>query len=165
MKRTSCVLLMIVMLVVSMPAHAKKARVIRAPGGTNTDIGLVLDASYDSRLDNLVPGYKIIDVALVNQSFNIVLLHPEKDRWEIKLGGDEGKTIPAIYNLRGKLPQAYNTLPERIKPLLSYPLALPIGAREVIDIFVPDSVDVTNFTELHVYLHSVDTKLEILARQ
>ena len=100
-------------------AEAKKAQVIRAAGGTNVpSIGLVIDASYDPRLDTLIPGYKVIDVALVNQSFGILYLDPENDRWRIKLAGD-GKTITAVHDLRRVDPKAWAALPDRAKPLLS----------------------------------------------
>lgn len=156
--------LALVVMMAASPAGAKKQQVVRAPGGTATSLGLVVDASYDSRLDNLVPGYKILDVVLINQSFNIIMMDPQSDRWEIKLSGD-GKSVNAIHDLRGQLPKVWSTLPDRLKQLLSYPLALPIGAREVVDIFVPENVDLTRFTELAITFKSIDTRLEILSRQ
>jgi hypothetical protein len=147
------------------PSALAKQQVIRAPGGTPLGAtGITVDASYDSRLDNLVPGYKVIDVALINQSFQIFYLNPEGDKWKIKLGGD-GKLVTAIHDLRRDDPKAFSALPERMKVLLSYPLVLPVGAREVVDIFVPDTVDVSQFNELQVYLKSVNVRLEILVRQ
>ena len=149
---------------VSAGAHAK-SQVLRAQGGTNiVQIGLSIDASYDQRFDGFVPGYKVINVALVNQSFNIVYLNPEKDRWTVKLAG-KTKPVTAVHDLRRSAPKAWAELPEKAKDLLSYPLIIPVGARQVIDIFLPDTVDVTAFNEVDIYIKSVDTTLEILARQ
>jgi len=148
----------------SVAAHAKK-QVIRAQGGTNiVQIGLSIDASYDQRFDNFVPGYKVINVALVNQSFNIVYLDPDKDRWTVKLAG-KTKPVTAVHDLRRYDPKAWKELPEKAKDLLSYPLIIPVGARQVIDIFLPDTVDATAFNEVDIYVKSLDTTLEILARQ
>ncbi|MFA5812404.1 MAG: hypothetical protein WC956_08765, partial [bacterium] len=140
-------------------------QVIRSPGGMNIgNIGVVIDASYDPRLDTLVPGYKVINVVLVNQSFNIIFMDPEGDKWQIKMV-DGGKPINAVHDLRRYDPKAWAVIPERAKRIMGYPLALPVGAREVIDLFVPDSVDVQNFNELDIFLKSINIKLEVLVRQ
>jgi hypothetical protein len=146
-------------------AFAKKKEQYRAPGGaTINPIGISIEASYDPRLDGFVPGYKVINVAVVNQGFNIIYLDPEKDRWRIKLA-DEKKAVSAIHDLRGKDPTAWSKIPEKAKELVGYPLVLPIGAREVIDLFVPDSVNVEKFNELDVYLRIMNTEFEIMVRQ
>ncbi len=164
-KISAAIALAIAVSALSMSAHAKKTQVVRAPGGTSiSPLGIAIDASYDPRLDTLAPGYKVINVALVNESFNVVFLNPDKDRWEIKLAGD-GKTVTAIHDLRRKDPKAWSAIPERARGLMGYPLALPVGAREVVDIFVPDTVDVAQFNELDVYLRSADMKIEVLVRQ
>lgn len=168
MKKTSLLamfVLMIVTMAIVPQAFAKKVQVIRTPGGSNIEsLGLVIDASYDPRLDTLVPGYKVINIVLINQSFSIVMLDPDKDKWEIKLAGG-GKTVTALHNLRSSDPKAWSALPEKAKKLIGYPLALPIGAREVIDIFVPDKVDVAKFNQLDVYFRSINTKIEVLVSQ
>ncbi len=156
--------MIIVIALLASHAHAKK-QTYRIPGGANiAPLGLSIDASYDPRLDDLVPGYKVINVAVMNQGFNIFYLDPEKDRWSIKLSG-KSKSITAIHDLRRKDPVAWSKMPERARGLVAYPLVLPIGARQVIDIFVPDTVDVARFNELDIYLRSSNTRLQILVRQ
>lgn len=146
-------------------SDARKKNVIRAPGGINIpQPGLLIDASYDPRLDSFLPGYKIINAVVANQSFDIVGFDPERDKWSIKLAGEK-REIPVISDLRGADPKAWAQLPEKVKAMISYPLALPIGGSEVIDLFVPASVDVEKFNELIIYLRSLDTKFEILVRQ
>lgn len=147
------------------PADAKKKEVVRVPGGTNIpQAGIVIDASYDPRLDTLVPGYKVINVVMINQSFNFIRLHPEKDKWSIKLAGKRNP-IDAIYNLRRADPKAWSAVPEGARDLLDYPLVLPVGARLVIDIFVPDTVDMQDFNELRAYIRSLNTQFEVLVSQ
>lgn len=139
--------------------------VLRVTGGAVIEpLQIAIDAGYDHRLDNLVPGYRVINVVLINQSLNLIPLNPDKDRWQIKL--DSGsRTYDAIHDLRSKDAQAWAAIPEKAKPLVAYPLVLPIGAREVIDLFVPTSIDVTKFNELDVKLQSLKIEIQVLVRQ
>lgn len=156
--------LVVIVILMASYAHAKK-QTYRVPGGANiAPLGLSIDASYDPRLDDLVPGYKVINVAVMNQGFNIFYLDPEKDKWKIKLAG-KSKSITAVHDLRRKDPVAWSKIPERARGLVGYPLVLPIGAKQVIDLFVPDTVDVAKFNELDIYLNSRNTRLQILVRQ
>ncbi len=140
-------------------------KVLRVPGGTNVpELGLATDASYDKRLDNLVPGYKVITVALVNASFNIIPLDPDKDRWWIKVAG-ERKKVPVLHNLRQQDPKAWSALPERVQKLVAYPLFIPIGARQAVDLFVPEQYDLETFTELIVKLAAIRPRIEVLVSQ
>lgn len=146
-------------------AFAKKKQEFRAPGGaTINPIGISIDASYDPRLDGFVPGYKVINVALMNQGFNIIYLDPEKDRWKIKLA-DERKAVKVIHDLRNKDPEAWSKLPQHAKELMGYPLVLPIGGREVVDLFVPEEVPVEKFNELEFSLKRMNANFEIIVRQ
>lgn len=159
---------LVVVLVLTLPflnAYAKKRQVIRVPGGTTIQgFGLTFDASHDKKLDVLVPGYKCINVAVMNQSLNIITLDPEGDEYYIRTAGEK-RPIKAISDMRSHEPKLWEDLPDRVKTLIGYPLYLPIAAREVLDIFVPDTVDVTNFNEIDIYIKSLDTRLEILVRQ
>lgn len=157
--------MMFVLILTPNLADARKKNVIRAPGGINIpQPGLLIDASYDPRLDSFLSGYKIINAVLSNQSFDIVALDPESDKWSIKLVGEK-REIRVISDLRSEDPKAWGMLPEKVKTMIAYPLALPIGGSEVIDLFVPASVDVEKFNELIIYIRSLDTKFEILVRQ
>jgi hypothetical protein len=145
--------------------HAKKQNVIRVPGGTNIGgVGLVIDASYDPRLDTLVPGYKVVNAIVINQSFNIISLAPERDVWSVVLAGEK-RPIKAIHNLRGQDPKAWSQLPERARQIVAYPLVLPIGGREVIDLFVPSNSDMEKFNELDVELATLGGKIEVLVSE
>lgn len=165
MKKTMASCLMIAVLFACAHGAYAKKQVFKVPGGVPIgNLNLAIDASYDDRLDDFVPGYKVINVAMVNSGFKIIYLDPEKDRWAIKLSSGR-KSIKAIHNLRNSDPEAWHQIPDKAKGLVSYPLVLPIGAREVVDLFVPDTVDVAKFTEIDVYLKSLDSKFEIHVRQ
>lgn len=142
-----------------------KKKVIRVSGGANIMLlGLSMDAGYDPRLDNFAPGYKVINVAMINHSLSIIYLDPEHDRWAIKLKGRRRRQ-EVIHDLRQQDPKAWAAIPEKARNLVGYPLVLPVGARQVIDLFVPELIDVECFTELDVYLKSLNTKFEILVSQ
>jgi predicted CoA-binding protein len=164
MKRLIGIIIVVVTLMLSVPAHAKRKEILRVPGGAAIPkYGLAIDASYDSRFDNFVPGYKVLQVALINNSFNIIPLNPQKDKWIVHT--TEGKKkYNAIANLNQKDPRVWNALPERIRSLMAYPLALPIGARQVVDLFVPAEAPLETFRQVDVELKSMNVKLEVMAR-
>jgi hypothetical protein len=161
------IMLAIVAMAVSfaLQSSAKKTDVVRAMGGqTMQPTGLSIDASYDPRLDKLVPGYKVINVVLVNNSFNILPFDPQKDEWSIRLA-DDMRLHKVIHNLRNEDPAAWNALPEKAKDLIGYPMVLPVGGKEVFDLFVPDKVDVSRFTELRAHIKPLNTKFEVMVSQ
>lgn len=155
----------LLLLTIGTGAEARRKKgVLRVPGGTNIEgVGLVIDASYDPRLDGLVPGYKMLSVAIINQSFNIISLDPENDVWQVKLAG-ESKAHNAIYNLRSDDPKQWQALPEKLRDLLAYPLMIPIGGRDVIDLFLPERLDLERFVEVDIAIKSLGGKLEVVVR-
>lgn len=164
MKRIMCSVLVLSLLFVAGAVHAKKT-VVKAVGGTVIpSYGLVIDASYDPKLDTFVPGYKMLNVAIVNTSFNIVEMDPKKDMWWIKTKNGD-KKFKLIGDLRGEDPQAWSKIPEKARNLISYPLLLPIGAQQAIALFVPENVPVADFNEIIIYINSFNTTFEVLARQ
>lgn len=167
MKRFVIVLMIIfsVALIVNSNALARGKRVIRANGGAPiAPIGIIIDASYDPRLDTLVEGYKVINVVLSNQSFSIIYLDPQRDVWSVKLAG-KSKAIKAIHNLRNQDPKSWSKLPEGAKKLVGYPLVLPVGAQDVFDLFVPASADLESFNELQAYIKSLNMRFDVLVSQ
>lgn len=156
--------LIVTVLLFSVPTQARKKEILRVPGGAVIPkYGIAVDASYDPRFDNFVPGYKMLQVALVNNSFRIIPLDPQKDKWTVHT--TEGKKkYHAIANLRQKDPRAFNSLPERVRTLVSYPLVLPIGARQVIDLFVSDEAPMETFRQVDIEIRSMNVKFEVIAR-
>lgn len=143
-------------------AHSSK-KVEKIQGGTAIgDMGIIIDSSYDASLNREFPGYKILSVAILNASYNIIPMDPSRDTWSVKIGN---KVYKAIHDLRKADPELWNSLSESKRNLLSYPLALPIGASFVIDIFVPQDVPLEKYTDVIVYLSSLGKKVEVSARQ
>ena len=166
MKNIKVILALVcIALVLGGSADARKKNVVKAVGGTIIpQFGIAIDASYDPKLNNFVPGYKMLNVAILNNSFNIIELNPEKDQWWIKAKAGD-KKYRVIGNLRGEDSTTWNKIPEKSRSLISYPLLIPIGARQVIDIFAPKNVPLEDFRELIIYIDSIGTTFEVLARQ
>jgi hypothetical protein len=163
-KAIGCALIICSIALFAADAPAKRRDVVRIPGGASIPkYGLALDASYDPRFDTLVPGYKVVQVAIVNNSFNIISLDPDKDRWVVHTV--EGrKRFKAMADLRRGDPRAWRDLPEDARKLIAYPLLLPIGARQVIDLFVPDNAPLETLKQVDVDIKSLDVKFQVIAR-
>lgn len=146
-------------------ADARKKRVIKVMGGMPIPgYSLIIDASYDPKLDDFVPGYKMLNVAIMNNSLSIIEMRPQKDQWWIRTKGGK-KKYRVIGDLRSEDAAAWNGVSDRARNLISYPLLLPIGARQVVDLFVPEKVPVKDFDRLVVYIDSLGATFEVTARQ
>ncbi|MDX1386176.1 MAG: hypothetical protein R3257_01205 [bacterium] len=126
--------------------------------------GVILDANYDPRLDNLIPGYKILTVAVTNQSVDVMRMNPLKDKWEVV--DAMGKKRKAINSLRIKDPSVFNRLPGKVQQLIDYPVGISVGYSETVDLFFPDHVDLNAFRTISYYnserrqLYDMMTNLE-----
>ncbi len=164
--RTFRILIILALMLFLVPqANAKRKNRVKAMGGaTISPFGFIMDASYDPRLDKLVPGYKVINVIMINESFNIIQLDVTKDKWWVRLAGSK-KKIPAVNALRTQKPGVWSALPEKVKSLMGYPLIIPIGGKMVFDIIVPESHDLSMFNGLSVYFRSLHTQIELTVSQ
>lgn len=111
--------------------------------------GIIIDAKYNADLDNLVPGYKMITVGLTNNGVDMLQLNPLRDRWEIVDGS--GRKIKAYNSLRIKDPDTYSRLPQKMKEMIEYPVAIPMGYSETLDLFFPNQYDLTGFRSISFY--------------
>lgn len=111
--------------------------------------GVILDANYDPRLDDLIPGYKILTVAVTNQSVDVMRLNPLKDKWEVV--DAMGKKRRAINSLRIKNPHVFSQLPSKVQQLIDYPVGISVGYSETVDLFFPDHVDLNAFRTISYY--------------
>ena len=142
-----------------------RKNVITTQGGvTIPGFSFAVDASHDARLDRLVPGYRVVNVAIVNDSFNIIMLNPEKDEWFVKVGKKK-RRHPAIIDLRSFDPKAWSAIPKRAQELMAYPLAIPIGARLAIDLLVSNDVDLKYLNGIEMKIASVKTTFDIKVRE
>ena len=104
---------------------------------------ITIDTAYDEELDLVAPGYKIIHVAIKNDSMETFFLNPEKDTWIVL--DDEGKRWPASGLLNRTDPEVWQKISPELQEALSYPLAIPGGVSQVIDIFVSQKAPVEQF--------------------
>ena len=124
----------------------KKSKVAGQAGQMIPEFGLTFGARYNPELDQLVPGYKIITVAMTNNSVNQLTMDPAKDRWWIRLL--HGRKVKAIGNLRLKDPKKWFQLPEKKRQLMEPPLYIPIGYTQTFDLFVSDKINLGHFRSI-----------------
>ncbi|MFH1653007.1 MAG: hypothetical protein ABIE74_03025 [Pseudomonadota bacterium] len=142
--------------------HSSK-NVEKVQGGTPIgNMGVIIDSSYDESINREFPGYKVLSVAILNASYNIIPMDPSHDTWSVRI---DNKVYKTVHDLRQSNPELWNSFSESKRNLLSYPLALPIGASFVIDLFVTEDVPLEKYTDLIVYLSGLNKKVEILPRQ
>lgn len=122
--------------------------------------GLTIDAHYDRRLDGLIPGYKVITIALTNQSFNIIKLNPLRDKWVIE--DVRGRKVKAINSIRITDPDKFARLPPKIRQLVSYPNGVSMGYTETFDVFFPQSTELDGFRSIHFFNATLKEKWEVV---
>ncbi len=123
--------------------------------------GIIIEAKYDPRLDSLIPGYKIVTVALTNNGIDTLRLNPLKDRWEVT--DAYGKNRRAINSVRIKDPSTWGKLPDRLKQLIEYPIAVSMNYSETIDLFFPQGMDLTHFRAISFYAAERNEKYDAMA--
>lgn len=120
---------------------------IRSEAGLNIpDWGIAIDASYDPRLDNLIPGYKIVNLILTNRGSSPVTLDPKGDRWQII--DNAGRKHTAENHVRDFDKKLWSTLPDKLKSMLAYPNLIKPGQSANIDVFLEKDVDLHHFREV-----------------
>lgn len=122
----------------------RKSRKIVTEAGLNIPAwGVAIDAAYDSRLDNLIPGYKILNVILTNRGASTIYLDPRKDRWGIQ--DHVNNSHQGINHLRLHNEKVWFNLPDGLRAKLEYPTGVRAGNSTKIDLFFPTSVELGHF--------------------
>lgn len=107
---------------------------------------IAIDASYDARLDNLIPGYRIVHVVLSNSREDTILLDPSKDRWLIT--DSTGRRHTAINHVKKIDRKLWEEMKPELKKKLDYPTSVGPHYLTTIDLFFSDSVDLFQFREI-----------------
>lgn len=117
------------------------------PSGTAAPaLSIGFDVAYDPQTDNVVPGYKIITVAITNSSLEYLQMDQMVDQWWVV---DRSKTRhKAVLNLRDKNPDVWAKLPQRLRKYIQYPLMIRIGETVTIDLLFPDNVNLNEYREV-----------------
>lgn len=128
-------------------ASVPKSNKVRSEAGLNIPAwGVAIDAVYDKRLDNLIPGYKMMNVVLTNRSPSTIYLDPRRDKWIIR--DSVGKSHSAINHLRFTDEKIWLALPVGLKDQLEYPHAVRTGNSTKIDLFFPAGTELAGFREI-----------------
>lgn len=141
----------------------KKPVPIRSQAGTQIPaLGLAFDVSYDVATDGVIPAYRVLNIGITNSSLEIVPLDPLADRWWVV--DRNGNKHPAIIGLRRADPDAWAALPVGLKKLIEYPLMVPIGATQPIDLLFPEKVRLNEFRQVLFRSAGLGREIEIYAR-
>jgi len=152
-------------LLISFSANAKKkSEFTKVPAGSNvTSLGMALDASYDPKLDDLVRGYKIVTVAITNNSIDILQMDAENDVWwVVDIKGSKHK---AVIDIRKKSPKLYQELPTKLRNLITYPIMIQVGETKAIDLFIPKNVNLDGFNSVRFKNEDTGKAFEIVTRE
>jgi len=129
------------------PSLGDKQKVIESELGLNIPkLGIAIDAIYDKQLDDLLPGYKILNVVLTNRSVANIELDPKKDKWQII--DSLGRTHRAITHLAIVDKKLWGVLPVGLKNELEYPHIVRIGHTTKIDLIFPADVEIDFFRQM-----------------
>lgn len=137
---------------------------IYVPSGTSSPaLSLGFEASYDPQTDAIIPGYKIVTVAITNSSIEYLQTDQMADQWWVI---DRGKSRhKAVLNLREKNPDAWAKLPQRLRKYLQYPLMVRIGETATIDLLFPDTVNLNEFREVGFKSSSRQKTIHIIPQE
>lgn len=124
------------------------------------EVGLAIDAHYEPQLDNLIPGYRILNIVLSNSSGQTLYLDPQKDEWIIV--DLSGKKHKAINHLMFKDKETWQNLPLGLQKKLEYPQAVRSGNVTKIDVFFPIDVEINNFKEFFWESPAYDKKFNLI---
>lgn len=131
----------------SPPKAHRRPKKVEAPAGKFIPgYGFSIDARYDPRFDNLVPGYKLLTVVIRNTSLQVIQTDRKKDRWVVI--DREGKKHRGIVNLKARDRDLWIDLPEKLKGLIDYPDDIPISYTATFDLLFPLTVPLKGFREV-----------------
>lgn len=148
---------------VTVKKESKKNMIIGTTAGANIpNIGMAIDVSYDQGFDNVVPGYKIVTVAITNSSIDILRLDPKYDDWQ--LIDVKGSKHQGIVDLRSDSPKTYILLQSKLRKLIEYPLMVQVGETGTIDLLFRDSVKLDGFRSVRFKSAGLGKIIEIESR-
>lgn len=139
-----------------------KKPIVKVPAGANiASVGMAFDVSYDPKTDNIIPGYKILSVAITNNSIDIIQTDRPTDKWIIR--DYKGHEHPVITNLKEKDPDTYINLAPRLRQLIHYPMLIQVGETRVIDLLVKNNVNLDGFRSVYWRVGASGKEFEVIA--
>jgi hypothetical protein len=110
---------------------------------------LSIAADYDSRLDGIIRGYKLLPVMIRNLSLKPMGMSASRDRWIVV--GEKGQKYRAVNSLRVKDPSYWRDLPEKLRSAIDYPEVVPINYSVTFDLLLPPSATLEYFKEIRYF--------------
>jgi hypothetical protein len=159
------ILLTILILLVAFSAEAKKKNknALEVPAGSNVpNLGMAFDASYDGSTDGIIPGYKILSVAMTNNSINIIQLNLDSDKWQVV--DIKKRKHKAIIDIKTEDPDTFLALQPKLRKLIEYPPIIQVGETKVIDLLVKNSVKLDGFRSVLYTNGETGQTIEITAQ-
>lgn len=138
---------------VSRPAAKRPKKIVGIAGRLLPYYTLSIDASYDSRLDHLIEGYKLLPVTIRNLSLRAIPMNASEDRWIVV--GEKGKRYRAINSLRLHDAVFWRDLPVKIRNAIDYPDVIPINYNVTFDLLFPPQADLVYFREIRYWSDSL----------
>ena len=134
----------------SRSAQKKTNKIIQGDAGRIIQpYSISIDTKYDSRLDHLIPGYKLLPIVIRNVSLQPITMDVRQDRWVVI--GENGKKYPAFNSLRIKNPVEWRNVPEELRSIIDYPEVLPIGYSVTFDLLLSPQANLDYFKEIRYY--------------
>lgn len=142
-------------------AHACAKKAITVIDGQGHDaVPVVFDVDYDPILDNYVPGYKMLTVAVRNRGYEPYVLDPVNDKWTVV--DVSGRKHMAFASLRTKDAQVWAGLKPQVRAKLTYPIVVPRHVTQTFDIYIPSNVDLANFRSIYYKSVFLNKRIKIV---
>ncbi len=124
-----------------------KEKIISSQAGLNIpQWHIAIDAQFDPQLTDLIPGYHTVILMITSKRQEDLIMDKNQDKWIIiDKNGDHHTAINGVQNLSSSLVNNMN--PKLIEKLL-YPEIIKPRTSRHIDVFIPKSIDLTNFKEV-----------------
>lgn len=140
---------------------ANEVKVIQSEAGLKIpEWGIAIDAHYLPALDELIPGYRVVNILLQNNGSKPIELNPRKDKWVIT--DNIGKKHKAYNHIRFFHRRLWEKMSDKAKAKLDYPHLVPPGKSVAIDVFFKDEVELANFREISWDSYHFDKEFTIL---
>lgn len=144
-----CLVLVTLGCVVVRPGKKKQGPIEGQAGRNLSFYSISIDANYDSRLNELIPGYKLLPIVMRNSSLRAVPMDAGNDRWIIV--GERGQRYTAINSLRIRNPKMWRGIPDKMRTMIDYPEIVPINYSVTFDLLLPEKVRLEYFKEIRYY--------------
>lgn len=108
--------------------------------------GISIDAIFNPELDDLIPGYHILNIVLTNRRAERIDLNASLDKWMIT--DHKGRKHTASNHVANFDKKLWEQLPPKLQKLLDYPPSVNAGKSVKIDVFISKSVPLYDFKEL-----------------